>query len=620
MHTYRYGTRALLLLALLLLLVACGGGGGTDTTAPPSGSQERTDSTLAPWVPTTTAPPVTVKRTPFTTVPVAKRPSPTPEFFYVTVDPANGTPRYRLEVPPNASPVSLGAAPTKAGETFLGWFYDPGTWKKPYHGEIIVSDCMLTARYAPRAHTVRFSVGSAKASFTEVKVASGSPLIDFPSVWGLNTVADSWYLDKGCTVPYEGQPITADTTLYPMMTRYLDGHESALPIISIRTTNGAAVTSKEQYLSGTLSVSGGPAGTSLSAVGVKIRGRGNSTWQYFSKKPYRLKLDTGTDLLGLGEDRDFVLLANAGDPSMLHNYTLFTAAHLLGDTVTSRCVFVTLYLNGSYEGVYLLCEQTEQGNDRVPIDKGESGAADVGYLVEFGGNAADPERYGFRISAVTHNGTSYAFRNFFTATVKSPDATVLNSSQKSYIKSYVNRVNRAIFTEDYATFSSLCDTRSFATAFLANMILLNNDMDFSCYFYKPAGGKLCFGPLWDADQSGGTSLKTGTITEGWHVSRYDHWLTALLRMPEFRDEVYALWQAHRAELLSLPQHLRGVKDTMAADIAMNGIRHGTDGAPYWRQCPEHFDYTTYDHHFEFYYEWLTDRLAWMDSEIASWVE
>ena len=46
---------------------------------------------------------------------------------------------------------------------------------------------------------------------------------------------------------------------------------------------------------------------------MKIRGRGNSTWSYFPKKPYRIKLDEKSEVLGLKSDKDWIVLANYND-------------------------------------------------------------------------------------------------------------------------------------------------------------------------------------------------------------------------------------------------------------------------------------------------------------------
>ena len=60
-----------------------------------------------------------------------------------------------------------------------------------------------------------------------------------------------------------------------------------------------------------------------------IRGRGNSTWGP-DKKPYKLKLDKKAELLGMGSDKHWILLANYYDISMLRNKFTYWLGNVLG--------------------------------------------------------------------------------------------------------------------------------------------------------------------------------------------------------------------------------------------------------------------------------------------------
>ena len=419
---------------------------------------------------TATTPATTTTATPPSTVsPTLSPPSPSATYYTVTFS-VNGQ-EHTVRIDTGACAAPLPEDPVLEGYTFIGWTYDDGAQERPYHGEVIASNCILTARFAESAHTVTFAIGAdAEALFTEARIASGDAVTDFPRVYKKNRTVSGWYLDAALTAPYTGTPITESTTLYPAYTDYVTGAKTAIPAIHITTEGGVPILSKEDYVRATVTVVGGESGDALSEVGARIRGRGNSTWRFFDKKPYRLKLDAAADLLGLGREKDFVLLANAGDPTMLHNYTFFGLAKLLGDTVTTNATFVSLYLNGEYCGMYLLCEQCEVSEERVPIDEGKSGLADVGYLIEFGGNTQDPPKYSFTLGAVKANGATHAWRTGFYATVKSPDEQTITSAQKSYIKNYLNRVNTAIFSGEWGPlFMSVI--RAFAPSDRTNPII-----------------------------------------------------------------------------------------------------------------------------------------------------
>ena len=97
----------------------------------------------------------------------------------------------------------------------------------------------------------------------------------------------------------------------------------------ITTTNGSDITSKENYTDCTLSLDGQDAYPDLS-VAAQIRGRGNSSWLWYAKKSYRLKLEEKKEVLGLAKAKSWVLLANYRDVTDLMNTFAFAMGHKLG--------------------------------------------------------------------------------------------------------------------------------------------------------------------------------------------------------------------------------------------------------------------------------------------------
>ena len=123
---------------------------------------------------------------------------------------------------------------------------------------------------------------------------------------------------------------------------------------------------KEHYVNFTMTVDSDNDEWDYEGTG-RIRGRGNSTWLWYDKKPYRIKLDKKASILGLAEEKDWVLLANYRDPTNLMNTFVFTAGEKLGMPFTNHTRFVEVTLNGDYIGLYQLTEQVEQGETRVNV-------------------------------------------------------------------------------------------------------------------------------------------------------------------------------------------------------------------------------------------------------------
>lgn len=107
-----------------------------------------------------------------------------------------------------------------------------------------------------------------------------------------------------------------------------------------------------------------------------IRLRGNST-AGLSKKPFKLKLDKKSDLLGMGEQKHWVLLANAIDSTNMRNKLLYDFSAKIGAETSMQSENITMIYNGEYMGVYQLCEQVRVGKNRVEIYNWEDAAEDV---------------------------------------------------------------------------------------------------------------------------------------------------------------------------------------------------------------------------------------------------
>ena len=207
---FLYAIPLLCVLLFTLLLVSCGGESGVTTPA-------ATDTGNAGG---TTAPPATTTRVTRTTAPPTdiERPSPTPDYFTVTFDPANGKKCTTVQVKNDRLPVTLPKAPTREGKVFVGWYLDAPLYTRPYRGEMIVADTLLTARYATVAYTVTFHVGEgAVAEFEASLVPGGAPVPDYPSVSKRNASVSMIHFDLS-----DLNNITYETVEYPLAySRYL---------------------------------------------------------------------------------------------------------------------------------------------------------------------------------------------------------------------------------------------------------------------------------------------------------------------------------------------------------------------------------------------------------------
>ena len=101
---------------------------------------------------------------------------------------------------------------------------------------------------------------------------------------------------------------------------------------------------------------------------MKIRVRGNST-SAPDKKPYKLKFNKAQSLFGLKAAKDWVLLSNYFDKSNIRNYLAYDLANKLDNlNYQPSSIFVDVYINNEYLGLYTLSEQVEANRGRVDIE------------------------------------------------------------------------------------------------------------------------------------------------------------------------------------------------------------------------------------------------------------
>jgi len=143
-----------------------------------------------------------------------------------------------------------------------------------------------------------------------------------------------------------------------------------LPVIYLTTKNSAPIVSKEEYVTGTIKIVNPDLkfwDTEYFEAPMKIRGRGNSTWT-MPKKPWKIKLEEKARLFDFSNDKEWCLLANYCDKSLLRNDVAMHLSRIIGFKWTPGLVPVEVYLNGDYQGVYSFCEHKKVSKERVNID------------------------------------------------------------------------------------------------------------------------------------------------------------------------------------------------------------------------------------------------------------
>ncbi len=389
--------------------------------------------------------------------------------------------------------------------------------------------------------------------------------------------------------------------------------KSELPLFSFTMENGDEVTSKTEYTPIKLSVSNAEEEYCFEELEGDLRGRGNATWK-MEKKSYRLKLGKKTNLLGQGrgEAKDWILLANHCDQTLLRNYLAFYLGRQLdGIEYTSSGSFVEVMINGSYKGVYLLCEQVEVHQARVDINV-DPNELDTGYLIELDQYADDDEGALEGVTYFTAGGQMY--------TVKSDAGT----EQMEFIKEYISEVHRAINGGSKAKIEELVDLDSAVDMYLIQEFMLNIDVGWSSFFLykKPNGGKLYFGPVWDLDLAAGNDRR---LFSGDHEGIYvadgaglglkqeNKWFIALMKQQWFKDKVFSRWEETKPIFKELSSVAENTASSMKNAIDRNFERWDIFGSRINQEPDVVVLLANYRQHSKHLYKWLSDRYLWLDN-------
>lgn len=339
----------------------------------------------------------------------------------------------------------------------------------------------------------------------------------------------------------------------------------SLAKVYIDTPSATPVSSKEVWVElATIKILGDDGAVLYDADSLKIRGRGNSTWSNYPKKPYNIKLQHQANFFGTGKSKRWVLIANWMDRTLLRNDVAYEAARRTSLEWTPSGEFVELYLNGSHLGNYWLGEKINVEGSKFTAD----------YLYTFdtsNGKVADfTTTYGYRKT------TS---KTGLPAIVKYPD-------RDDYLDNSFNAVISAAKTELNAAEESIyrsgtldkIDIDSFCDWFIVHEL---------CYNMEPKHPKSCFvhsrdgilyaGPVWDFDWTtftpDHTSLELNstfyfpnvTVGSGRNAVTYN----GLWSSSSFKSRLKERWRTLKPEFETLGEYIDKRSDQIRASEAVN---------------------------------------------------
>ena len=373
-----------------------------------------------------------------------------------------------------------------------------------------------------------------------------------------------------------------------------------LPRVYIETPGRVGVNSKTVWVElATIKILGDRDSVLYEADSLKIRGRGNSSWNY-SKKPYAIKLNHKAGFYGTGKSRRWVLLANWMDRTLLRNQVAFEAARRTSLDWTPYGQFVELYLNGKHLGNYWLGEKINVEGSKFEAD----------YLYTFDtSNSAETDFY----STGTYRANNRTWNT--PVEVKYPD-------RDDYGSEFSRILNEAKTTLDGMTsaiangaWADVIDADSFCDWYLVHELCYNMEPNHpkSCFFHW-RDGKMYAGPVWDFDWY--TFIPDKTSLDAKNCL----WYSRLLANRSFVTCLKERWAVLKPEFETLDEYIDAQADIIRESEAVNHNMWPCYPHPYSEdgsRMVNHDEQLTFQQAVDRMKSALSARISAMDKKIAA---
>ncbi|MBQ6653194.1 MAG: CotH kinase family protein [Prevotella sp.] len=388
---------------------------------------------------------------------------------------------------------------------------------------------------------------------------------------------------------------------------------------------------------------------------IALKYRGNTSFTASDKKPYQFRTlktdvlpDDGgekqkVDILGMGKDNKWAFIAPWCDKVMFRDLLSFELGRPWMDYVPEGR-FCEVILDGTYYGVYVLCERVSKGKTRLNLhDPGaDDGDLTGDYHVEIDRND-DPYYQSPNHPWNSIDGSSQKTGFWVKYQYKAPENDEfisLPTGTKNALNMEIQKMEGAFRSPSFADpetgYRQYIDPVSFMDYFLSTELAMNIDgyrLSTNLYKYSKTRAqkegldhrwKMS---LWDYNIAwGNANYNDGTSTDKWMYTfneRHDdgeqvpfYWYR-LVSDETWVDELKDRWQAYREGNHS-DERLFATIDSLANVVREGGAQTRNQqawqiiGRSVW---PNPYNGSTYDDELNYLKNWTRQRLAFLDKQL-----
>lgn len=382
------------------------------------------------------------------------------------------------------------------------------------------------------------------------------------------------------------------------------------------------------------------------SIGIEIRGSSSQSW---SKKQYAVETRTATgennniSIMGLPVENDWILNAPFIDKSFLRNVLAYDFSRRMGH-YASRTRYCELFLNGEYQGIYILMEKIKRDNDRVDISELDS--TDIigddltgGYMLKIDKtDGAETRGFTSRHDPVGDSDRRVLFQ------YHDPTFDEMQPQQLDYIQNFIHEFESVMASDEFddpvTGYPAWIDIDSFLDFILVSEIAKNVDSyRLSTFLYKDRNsddGRLHVGPIWDYNLGFGlANYYDGEDTDDWMLETLSYigggdfqvpfWWLKLFEEPHFNHRLKQRWfslRNHVFDINRIHNYIDAVADTLDKAKDRNFLLWSAPGEPgnrgaFWPVPRDPFEnFTTYQDEVDYLKWWIEERIHWIDENIV----
>ena len=355
-------------------------------------------------------------------------------------------------------------------------------------------------------------------------------------------------------------------------------------------------------------------------ISIEIRGASS---QSVPKKGYGLttldaaNLPQNVSLVGMPKESDWVLNATYTDRTFYRDMHVYELARYMG-WYTTRCRFVEVVINGTYNGLYCFYEKIKQDKNRVDVEKltpsmNSGDSLTGGYVYKVDWNNGNPGG-GWNSS----QGVSMQFHD--------PSVGDLTNTQETYLKNYINSFESDLFSANFTNPNTGYRKKANPYSFVDDFIIQewSNNIDgyrASNYIHKDRDskcGRFTLGPYWDYNFTfGSADWCFGQESQGWQIqggcgNETTIWIEKMLQDQWFKNILNCRWNELRQTYLNQTALFNRI-DSVYLDIHEAAVRDSAKwGLVYWPTgwLPNNIQHAT-----DSLKTWMGLRLQWMDANM-----